>query len=228
MVQSNALSFLRTSTPIRDTGTAAGDREQRRACSLGPAAHQHRATRPRRRALVEPCLRARRLLPGDAHPPGGGKLPPAGRAAAAALWRTVPPKDNVRKSHKTRFWFFGCFAFQSRILGIWRFPGWGSDWSCSCWPTPQPQQRGIPNPLSEARDQTRTLLDTGRICFRCAEMRPPYEAFLMGPRKSHFVKNALNPNLKKPQGSGCFWLACPEICVQTQARTKEETHPKKH
>ena len=57
--------------------------------------------------------------------------------------------------------------------GIWKFPDEGSNWSCSCWPTPQPQQRGIwaaPatystahsntgsfNPLSEARDQTCVL-----------------------------------------------------------------------
>ena len=24
--------------------------------------------------------------------------------------------------------------------GIWKFPGQGSNWSCSCWPTPQPRQ----------------------------------------------------------------------------------------
>ena len=30
-----------------------------------------------------------------------------------------------------------------RSCGIWRFPGWGSNWSCSPWPMPQPQQRGI-------------------------------------------------------------------------------------
>ena len=26
---------------------------------------------------------------------------------------------------------------------MWKFPGQGSSWSCSCWPTPQPQQQGI-------------------------------------------------------------------------------------
>ena len=33
--------------------------------------------------------------------------------------------------------FLGC------TRGIWRFPGQGSNWSCSHRPTPQPQQRGI-------------------------------------------------------------------------------------
>ena len=26
---------------------------------------------------------------------------------------------------------------------MWRFPGWGLNHSCSCWPTSQPQQLGI-------------------------------------------------------------------------------------
>jgi len=31
------------------------------------------------------------------------------------------------------------------------------------WPTPQPQQCQILNPLSEARDQTRILMDTSQV-----------------------------------------------------------------
>ena len=34
-------------------------------------------------------------------------------------------------------------SFQARTHGIWRFPGQESSRSCSCWPTPQPQQLGI-------------------------------------------------------------------------------------
>ena len=53
-----------------------------------------------------------------------------------------------------------------------KFPGYRSNWSCSCQPTPQPQQHQICNlccilwqhrilnPLSEARDLTRILMDT--------------------------------------------------------------------
>ena len=38
-----------------------------------------------------------------------------------------------------------------------------SNWSYGCWPAPQPQQRWILNPLSEARDQTCLLVDTVRL-----------------------------------------------------------------
>ena len=34
-------------------------------------------------------------------------------------------------------------------------------------------QRRIPDPVSEARDQTRMLMDTSRICFRCPTKRTP-------------------------------------------------------
>ena len=40
--------------------------------------------------------------------------------------------------------FFFLFAFsRAASHGIWRFPGEGSNWSCSRRPTPQPQQCGI-------------------------------------------------------------------------------------
>ena len=35
------------------------------------------------------------------------------------------------------FYLYGC------TCSIWRFPGWGSNWSCSCRPTPHPQQDQI-------------------------------------------------------------------------------------
>ena len=40
---------------------------------------------------------------------------------------------------KTIFFFF---VFK-HTCSIWRFPGQGSNWSCGCWPTAQPQQHGI-------------------------------------------------------------------------------------
>ena len=33
------------------------------------------------------------------------------------------------------------WSFEGR--GIWKFPGWGSNWSCSHWPMPQPQPRQL-------------------------------------------------------------------------------------
>ena len=54
----------------------------------------------------------------------------------------------------------------------------GLIWSCSCWPTPQPQQCGILhcsswqhrilNPLNEARGETNIHMGTSRICLRWA------------------------------------------------------------
>ena len=42
------------------------------------------------------------------------------------------------------FIYFCLFAiFLGRSCSIWRFLGQGSNWSCSLWPTPQPQQHGI-------------------------------------------------------------------------------------
>ena len=42
------------------------------------------------------------------------------------------------------FFFFGLFfswvVFLFVCFSIWKFPGWGSNWSCSCQSTPQPQQ----------------------------------------------------------------------------------------
>ena len=40
-----------------------------------------------------------------------------------------------------RFLFFIFFlSLQGRTCCIWKFPGQGLNQSCSCWPTPQPQQ----------------------------------------------------------------------------------------
>ena len=42
------------------------------------------------------------------------------------------------QSHGSNFFFF-FFFFNGCTCGIWRFPGQGSNQSCSRWPTPQPQ-----------------------------------------------------------------------------------------
>ena len=38
------------------------------------------------------------------------------------------------------FFSFFFWSFYGLTCGIWNFPGQGSIQSCSCWPTPQPQQ----------------------------------------------------------------------------------------
>ena len=41
------------------------------------------------------------------------------------------------------FFFFFFLSFEGCTHSIWKFPGEGLNRSCSCWPTPQPQQHGI-------------------------------------------------------------------------------------
>ena len=41
------------------------------------------------------------------------------------------------------FLFFSIFFFKGCKCSIWRFSGWGSNQSYSCWPTPQSQQHQI-------------------------------------------------------------------------------------
>ena len=59
---------------------------------------------------------------------------------------------NVLKNHlgillKCRFWSrrsgVGGFCISFFFRAIWKFPGWGSNQSSSCWPTSQPQQYQI-------------------------------------------------------------------------------------
>ena len=58
------------------------------------------------------------------------------------------------------FFFFFLWSFQGSTHGIQKFPGQGSNWSSSSWPTPQLQQSQILNPLSKARDCTNIFMDT--------------------------------------------------------------------
>ena len=77
------------------------------------------------------------------------------------------------------FLFFTSFFFYGYTCGIWKFPDYGLNQSCSCRPRPRPQQHKIwaiicdlshsfwqhqvHNPWSKARDQTCTLMDTGWV-----------------------------------------------------------------
>ena len=77
------------------------------------------------------------------------------------------------------FFFVFFFFFKGCACTTWKFSGWGSNRNYSCWPTPKLEQGQIRassltytaacsnarsfNPLSEARDRTRILMDTSRI-----------------------------------------------------------------
>ena len=74
--------------------------------------------------------------------------------------------DHILVSQQVSYFFYLLFfAFQGSTCSIWRFPGEGSNRSCSCQPTPQPQQHGILNPRSEARDGTCNLMDPSRAHY---------------------------------------------------------------
>ena len=66
--------------------------------------------------------------------------------------------------------FYSCFL---RAVPM----AYGSNHSCSCWSTPQPQQCWILNPLSKARDQTCVFTDTSQIRFHWATVRTPFCLF---------------------------------------------------
>ena len=76
---------------------------------------------------------------------------------------------------------------------IWEFLGWGSNWSCSCWPQPQPQPRQIwatsetyttahswsLNPLSKGRDWIHIIMGTSWVHYPWATMGTPCTFFIL-------------------------------------------------
>ena len=90
----------------------------------------------------------------------------------------------------------------------------GLNQSYSCWPTPQPWQRQILNPLSEARDRTWIFMDTSRVRYHWATMGTPKISKI-------FIKHWLIKRKKKKQlvpawlkfpwmFSDKFQFLCPE------------------
>ena len=57
------------------------------------------------------------------------------------LWRILIPTS--LNFHYLFICLFIYLYFQGHTHTIWKFPGQGSNQSCSFWPMPQPQQRGI-------------------------------------------------------------------------------------
>ena len=58
---------------------------------------------------------------------------------------TPPPplSKGCQRQASTRLIYLFIFVFQGSTSSIGRFPGQGCTWSCSCRPTPEPQQCGI-------------------------------------------------------------------------------------
>ena len=78
----------------------------------------------------------------------------------------------LKFSGKKDLILFFLFLFLFCFLGLHHrhreVPSIGVNRSDSCWPTPQPQPRQIPDPLREARDGTHILMDISRIHFHRA------------------------------------------------------------
>ena len=105
---------------------------------------------------------------------------------------------------------------------MWKFPGYGSNQSCSCRPTPQPEQHRIQaavcdlhhsswqcwilNPLSEARDQTRVLMDTSQAFYGQVTMGTPLIPALRGNYKGEMNQPVLSASQYWPQSSGLHWV----------------------
>ena len=112
MVQSNGLSFLRTSTPIRDTGTAAGDREQRRALLPGAccaSAQGYSAPSPGPGRAVSPSPQA---SPGR-RPPSRGReattCRPRSRSRPVENGASQGQREEESQNPFLVFWLF-CFS----------------------------------------------------------------------------------------------------------------------
>ena len=74
---------------------------------------------------------------------------PKPRSFSKLLQVPLPLWKSNTQGCSVKFLFF--FSFQGHTHGTWKFPGKGSNPSCSCRPTPQPRRHGI-----QARSATYT------------------------------------------------------------------------
>ena len=110
-------------------------------------------------------------------------------ASGGGITAIFPP----RHMNYSIFFLFFFFLLLGPNHSIWRFPGYGSNWSYSCQPTPQPRQHRIraapENYITAhsnvgsltteqgARDQTSNVMVTSRIHFHCATAGTPIQIF---------------------------------------------------
>lgn len=56
----------------------------------------------------------------------------------------IKPSTETSRKLEPKLYLFICFFFffflKGHNCGIWKFPGWGSNQSCTCQPTPQPHK----------------------------------------------------------------------------------------
>ena len=132
-----------------------------------------------RQAACEPGNHATHTPPSVPQPSSCCTFTGVAEEASWGVRKTGYPGGRVGTSPtcaNTDFTGFFCL-FYSHTLGICKFPGWGSNWSCSCNYTTATAMRDrshifnlhhgswqccILNPLSEARDQIHILMDTSQ------------------------------------------------------------------
>ena len=107
---------------------------------------------------------------------------------------------------KAMLFFF--FSFQDCPCGIYKFPGQESNQSCSCWPTPQPQQLGVPATSvthttahgyarSLTRDQTHIFMDTNQVLNPLSHNGNAHEGLYFFLKKWGWIQVG--------SGWGCAW-----------------------
>ena len=121
-------------------------------------------------------------------------------------------------NHVSHFIFYYFFAFQGCTRGIWGLPGQGLNWSCTCWPTPQPQQCGVQampatyttahgnvgsltHSLSEARYRTQNHMVPSWICFCSASLGTPHVSYFSVTKYKQLKIQASHNSTAKPEPS---------------------------
>ena len=114
------------------------------------------------------------------------------------------------------FWF--CFvlfsAFQGCTCGIWKSPSQGSNQSCSCQPTAQPQQHQLLNTPSKARDATCILVDASRVRNLLSHSRNyPKNAVLLKPPLGEQTNKTLPLPFQWKNGKKCVECHISQLIV---------------
>ena len=122
------------------------------------------------------------------------------------------------------FPFLSLFSFLHYTCGTWTFPGEGSNQSCSCRPTPQPQQHGTLNPLSGARDPSLSLVDTKA---GSCPAEPHWELLPFLFPRPFCCSDSLyppSPGCSTPTPSPCVDAAA--FCIKAQGKRHREAFPR--
>ena len=142
-------------------------------------------------------------------------------------------KDNIYVFHFSFFFLSFVFClFRALPHSIWRFPGWGSNRSCSCWPTPEPQQRQIqdaPETYTTAQHNPGSLIHWARPGIESATLWSLVRFASAEPRQElqhiYFSKRKQKPNRDNSQVL-LFWKILIHISLCVKICWKQDNRPK--